>query len=91
MSKPREPPQQPAPQPRLASPWERPDTEFPAVVPVGTMPFDTDGPTAVAITSVLAYSNGFEFFYKEDTRRSPPIAYNPGTTTSPTNHSSSPA
>jgi len=33
------------------------------VIPVGTMPFDTDGPTAVAITAVLAYSNGFEFFY----------------------------
>ncbi|HEY0936945.1 MAG TPA: hypothetical protein VGD91_24825 [Trebonia sp.] len=27
------------------------------------MPFDAAGPTAVAITGVLAYSNGFEFFY----------------------------
>jgi hypothetical protein len=37
--------------------------EFPAVVPVGTMPFDTAGPTAVAVTGMLAYRNGFEFFY----------------------------
>jgi hypothetical protein len=42
-------------------PWERPATEFPAVVPVGTLPFDTTGPTAVAVTGLLAYSNGFEF------------------------------
>jgi hypothetical protein len=27
------------------------------------MPFATAGPTAVAITGILAYSNGFEFFY----------------------------
>jgi hypothetical protein len=32
------------------------------VVPVGTLKFDTAGPTAVAVTGVLAYSNGFEFF-----------------------------
>ena len=33
------------------------------MVPVGTMPFDTAGPTAVAVTGMLAYRNGFEFFY----------------------------
>lgn len=32
------------------------------MVPVGTMPFDTAGPTAVAVTGMLAYRNGFEFF-----------------------------
>ncbi len=41
---------------------ERPDTEFPAVVPVGTLQFDTAGSSAVAITGLLAYRNGFEFF-----------------------------
>ena len=50
------------------------------MVPVGTMPFDTDGPTAVAITGVLAYSNGFEFFYSRIVRpgqREVPRAPNP--------------
>ena len=32
------------------------------MVPVGTLPFDTTGPSAVAVTGLLAYSNGFEFF-----------------------------
>ena len=32
------------------------------MVPVGTLPFDCAGPSAVAVTGVLAYSNGFEFF-----------------------------
>jgi len=30
------------------------------VVPVGTLQFDTVGPSAVAVTGVLAYSNGFK-------------------------------
>jgi hypothetical protein len=50
------------------------------VVPVGTMPFVTDGPTAVAITGVLAYGNGFEFFYTRIVRpeqREIPAAPNP--------------
>jgi hypothetical protein len=62
MSPPGERPPDPALQRRAARPWERPDTEFPAVVPVGTLPFATTGPSAVAVTGVLAYSNGFEFF-----------------------------
>jgi hypothetical protein len=62
MSLPSEPPPDPAPQRRLTRPWERPDTELPAVVPVGTLRFDTTGPTAVAVTGLLAYSDGFEFF-----------------------------
>jgi hypothetical protein len=32
------------------------------VVPVGTLQFDTAGSSAVAITGLLAYRNGFEFF-----------------------------
>ena len=62
MSLPSEPPPGPAPQRRTGRPWERPDTEFPDVVPIGTLQFDTTGPTAVAVTGLLAYSNGFEFF-----------------------------
>ena len=62
MSLPSEPPPDPAPQRRLGRPWERPDTEFPDVVPIGTLQFDTTGPIAVAVTGLLAYSNGFEFF-----------------------------
>jgi hypothetical protein len=48
--------------PYAGRPWERPDTEFPAVVPVGTLQFDTAGSSAVAITGLLAYRHGFEFF-----------------------------
>jgi hypothetical protein len=40
----------------------QPETEFPAFVPVATLPFERSGQTAVAITGVWAYSNGFEFF-----------------------------
>jgi hypothetical protein len=32
------------------------------VVPVGTLQFDTAGSSAVAITGLLAYRHGFEFF-----------------------------
>lgn len=32
------------------------------MVPVGTLQFDTAGSSAVAITGLLAYRNGFEFF-----------------------------
>jgi hypothetical protein len=62
MSLPGEPPSDPAPQRQLGHPWERPGTEFPDVVQVGTLQFRTTGPTAVAVTGLLAYSNGFEFF-----------------------------
>ena len=48
--------------PKVGRPWERPDTEFPAVVPVGTLQFDPAGSSAVAITGLLAYRHGFEFF-----------------------------
>jgi hypothetical protein len=62
MSPPRNQPPDPALKRPVARPWEQPDTEFPAVVPVGTLQFDTTGPIAVAVTGLLAYSNGFEFF-----------------------------
>jgi hypothetical protein len=53
-------------------PWERPETEFPAVVPVGTLLFDPTSPiSAVAVTGVLAYRNGFEFFVTRLVRNPP--------------------
>jgi hypothetical protein len=56
------------PAPRLTRsvprPWDPPETEFPALVPVNTLPFGRPAQTttAIAITGVWAYSNGFEFF-----------------------------
>ena len=46
---------------RVSRPWDPPETEFPALVPVSTLQFDQSEQTAIAITGVWAYSNGFEF------------------------------
>ena len=46
----------------LPRPWDPPETEFPAAVPISTLQFGRSGQTAIAITGVWAYSNGFEFF-----------------------------
>ena len=57
-----------SPPPRLTllrevpRPWDPPETEFPAVVPINTLQFGRSEQTAVAITGISAYSNGFEFF-----------------------------
>jgi hypothetical protein len=48
--------------PRVPRPWNLPETEFPAVVPVGTLLLDRSDRAAVAITGIWAYSRGFEFF-----------------------------
>jgi hypothetical protein len=56
------PPRRPTLQPRVPRPWDPPETEFPAVVPIGTLQFDRWEQTAIAITGMSAYSNGFEFF-----------------------------
>ena len=50
------------------------------MVPVGTLQFDTAGSSAVAITGLLAYRHGFEFFV---TRLFRP-ASNPANQTKPT-------
>jgi hypothetical protein len=42
-------------------PWDHPETEFPAIVPVGTLLLDRSEWAAVAITGMWAYSRGFEF------------------------------
>jgi hypothetical protein len=61
MSLPTDPPLDPGRKRRVVRPWHRPETEFPALVPVGTLHFTRTEPSEVAITAVLAYSNGFEF------------------------------
>jgi len=47
---------------RVPRPWDPPETEFPALVPISTLQFDRSAQTAIAITGVWAYSSGFEFF-----------------------------
>jgi hypothetical protein len=59
-------PSEPEPGPvlghRVIQPWERPEAEYPALVPVGTLRFDRTEPSAIAVSTVLAYHSGFEFF-----------------------------
>jgi hypothetical protein len=62
MRPPSQPPPAPAPQRRVARPWERPETAFGVLVPVGILQFDRTEPSKVAVTALWAYSNGFEFF-----------------------------
>lgn len=56
------PPPRPALQRRVPRPWDPPETEFPAIVPIGTLQFGRSEQTAIAITGISAYSNGFEIF-----------------------------
>jgi len=42
--------------------WDPPETEIPGSVPIGTRPFGRSEQTAITITGILAYSNGFEIF-----------------------------
>jgi hypothetical protein len=55
------PPQRPVLQRQVPRPWDPPETEFPAVVPISTLQFGRSEQTAIAITGISAYSNGFEF------------------------------
>lgn len=54
------PPPRPALQRRVPRPWDPPETEFPAIVPISTLQFGRSAQTATAITGMSAYSNGFE-------------------------------
>ena len=58
----RKPPPVPKLARRVPRPWDPPETEFPAIVPIDTLRFDLSGQTAIAITGIWAYSRGFEFF-----------------------------
>jgi hypothetical protein len=41
-------------------PWDPPESEFPAVVPIDTLPFAQSEQAAIAITGIRAYTEGFE-------------------------------
>ena len=56
------PPPEPEPPPRPRHPWELPDNEFAGVVPAGPLLLGRADQVAVAITSLAAYSTGFEIF-----------------------------
>jgi hypothetical protein len=56
----RPPVRQPGP-PLLHRPWHVPETEFPGIVPIRTLPFDPSDRAAVAIVGMTAYTTGFEF------------------------------
>jgi hypothetical protein len=56
------PPPRPTLQRRVPHPWDPPETEFPAVVPISTLQFGRSETNAIAITGMSAYSNGFEIF-----------------------------
>jgi hypothetical protein len=57
-----------SPSPRLTlqrqvpRPWDPPETEIPAIVPINALLFGRSEQTAIAITGMSAYSNGFEIF-----------------------------
>ena len=57
----RKPPPVPKLARRMPRPWNLPETEFPAIVPINTLQFDRSAQTAIAITGIWAYSSGFEF------------------------------
>ena len=61
----RKPPRAWPRRPRLQTsgpdPWDRPQTQFPGIVPINTLLFDRSERAAVAITGMAAYPNGFEF------------------------------
>jgi hypothetical protein len=73
MSFPNEPPAQPSLPRRIARPWDRPETEFPVPVPVGTLPLYQSERSTIAVSCVLAYSNGFEFFVTSFLRPGTPV------------------
>lgn len=54
------PPPRPTLQRRVPRPWDPPETEIPAIVPIDTLLLGRSEQTAIAITGMLAYSNGFE-------------------------------
>jgi hypothetical protein len=58
----KQPPAAPKLARRVPRSWDRPETEFPGIVPLNTLQFDRSEQTAIAITGIWAYSSGFEFF-----------------------------
>ena len=46
---------------RVPRPWNRPETEFPGLVPIDSLLFKHSNQAAIAVTGISAYTNGFEF------------------------------
>lgn len=56
------PPPRPTLQRQVPSPWDPPESEFAAIVPIDTLPFAPSEQAAIAITGITAYTSGFENF-----------------------------
>jgi hypothetical protein len=56
------PSQRPKLQRLVPRPWDPPESEFPAIVPIDTLPFGRSDQAAIAITGIWAYTGGFEIF-----------------------------
>lgn len=56
------PPPRPTLQRRVPRPWDPPESEFPAIVPIDTLPFAPSEQAAIAIIGLTAYTAGFEIF-----------------------------
>jgi hypothetical protein len=56
------PPPRPTMQHRVPRPWDPPESELPAIVPIETLPFDRSEQAAIAIIGISAYTQGFEIF-----------------------------
>jgi len=57
---------------RVPRPWDPPQTEFPAIVPISTVAFGPSEQVALAITGISAYSSGFEVFVTQLIRSDAP-------------------
>jgi hypothetical protein len=53
---------EPAPQPRIHHPWDRPAAEFPGIAQIDTLLLGRTEHVAVAITGISGYAAGFEIF-----------------------------
>jgi hypothetical protein len=56
------PPPRPTLQRRVPRPWELPESELPAIVPIDTTLFAASEQAAIAIIGLTAYTTGFEIF-----------------------------
>jgi hypothetical protein len=56
------PPPRPALQHRVPRPWDPPESEIPAIVPIGTLQFARSEQAAIAIIGIAAYTTGFDIF-----------------------------
>jgi len=56
------PPPRPTLQRQVPRPWDPPESEFPAIVPIDTLLFAPSEQAAIAIIGLTAYTAGFEIF-----------------------------